>query len=89
MLLMTIKEYAESRNVSAKRLRALIAAGKIAAGRESPKSKWLLNVSKVDAYFEELTMPKARVATYIPNKDFRAGLKARLAECKLQAARSS
>lgn len=87
MLLMTIKEYAESRNVSAKKLRALIAAGKIAAGRESPKSKWLLNVSKVDAYFEELTTPKLRVTAYVPNKDFKAGIKARLAECKLQAAR--
>lgn len=87
MLLMTIKEYAESRNVSMKKLRALIAAGKIAAGRDKPRSKWLLNVSKVDAYFEELTTPKSRVTAYTPNKDFRAGIKARLAECKLQAAR--
>lgn len=56
MLLMSIREYAESRNVNDKVLRKLIAEGKIAAGRVG--RKWLLDVDKVDAYFEELTTPK-------------------------------
>lgn len=56
MLLMSIKEYAESRNVNDRLLRKLIAEGKIAAGRVG--RKWLLDVAKVDAYFEELTTPK-------------------------------
>lgn len=56
MLLMSIKEYAESRNVNDKVLRKLIAEGKIAAGRVG--RKWLLDVAKVDAFFEELTTPK-------------------------------
>ena len=56
MLLMSIKEYSESRNVNDRMLRKLIAEGKIAAGRVG--RKWLLDVAKVDAYFEELTTPK-------------------------------
>ena len=56
MLLMSIKEYAESRNVNDKVLRKLIADGKIAAGRVG--RKWILDVAKVDEFFEELTTPK-------------------------------
>ena len=56
MLLMSIKEYAESRNVNDKVLRKLIAEGKIAAGRVG--RKWILDVDRVDAFFKELTTPK-------------------------------
>ena len=56
MLLMSIKEYAESRNVNDKVLRKLIAEGKIAAGKVG--KKWLLDVDRVDAFFKEITTPK-------------------------------
>ena len=73
MLLMSIKEYAESRNVNDKVLRKLIAEGKISAGRVG--RKWLLDVAKVDAYFEELTTPKP-IPQATKGFDFMAALNA-------------
>ncbi len=53
MKLMTIAEYAKSRNVSDKMIRKLINEGQLPAGRIG--NKYLLNVDAVDACFSELT----------------------------------
>lgn len=53
MQLMTISQYAKSRNISDKMVRRLINEGKLPAGRVG--RKYLLNVDAVDASFEKLT----------------------------------
>lgn len=79
MLIMSIKEYSISRNVSNKLIRKLIADGKIAAGRVG--RKWLLDVDKVDSYFKNITTPAPR---YKATKgfDFMAALKQAQANIK-------
>lgn len=53
MKIMTISQYAKSRNISDKMIRKLISKGKIPAGKQG--NKYLLNVEAVDSYFIELT----------------------------------
>ena len=58
MLLMGIKEYAESRSISDKMLRELIKQGKVSAGRYG--RKWLLVADVVDQQLKEMFAPPAK-----------------------------
>lgn len=66
MKIMTISQYAKSRNISDKMIRKLISKGKIPAGKQG--NKYLLNVEAVDSYFIELTSQIKRPAPVVFRK---------------------
>lgn len=64
MQVMTLQEYSESRNISYSLLYSLCRKKAIAAGKVG--KRWLLNVEKVDAFFEaQLTQEQAPVLAVI------------------------
>lgn len=74
MLLMGIREFAQSRGISDKRLRRLIMEGKISAAKDC--GKWLLVAEVVDKQLTELFAPPPMVQVPKLKNGFRAALKA-------------
>lgn len=73
MLLMGIRQFAQSRGISDKRLRRLIMEGKISAAKDC--GKWLLVAEVVDKQLMELFAPPPMQVPKLKN-GFRAALKA-------------
>lgn len=74
MLLMGIKEFAQSRGLSDKRLRRLISEGKISAAKDC--GKWLLVAEVVDRQLMELFAPPPMIQVPRIKGSFREALKA-------------
>lgn len=74
MLLMGIREFAQSRGLSDKRLRRLIMEGKVSAAKDG--GKWLLVAEVVDKQLMELFAPAPMVQVPKLKNGFRAALKA-------------
>lgn len=74
MLLMGIRQFAQSRGISDKRLRRLIMEGKISAVKDC--GKWLLVAEVVDKQLMELFAPSPMMQVPKLKNGFRAALKA-------------
>lgn len=74
MLLMGIREFAQSRGLSDKRLRRLIMEGKVSAAKDG--GKWLLVAEVVDKQLMELFAPAPMAQVPKLKNGFRAALKA-------------